>query len=110
VFVLPALRLPAFLNLVEVFFPDDGPESPERKRAKRAIYVTTKTAVTSRGTPRSFARQKKNRLVQDDNLFVDGNFEASAEEELLLVDDALVGADDGAGVPLVEVQVGVGGR
>jgi hypothetical protein len=27
-----------------------------------------------------------------------------------VVDDALVGADDGASVPLVEVQVGVGGR
>jgi hypothetical protein len=70
------LRLPAVFNFIKIFFPDDGPESPE----------------------------KRFRLADD------GNFEASAEEELLLVDDALVGADDGASVPLVEVQVGVGGR
>src|ERR1044071_10252260 len=51
---LPAWRLPAVVNLVEIFFPDNSPESPIRMRAKRAMYVTAKNAVTSRGTPRSF--------------------------------------------------------
>jgi hypothetical protein len=38
----------------------------------------------------------------------DGNFEASAKEELLLVDDAMVGGEDGADVPLVGGEFGVG--
>ena len=38
----------------------------------------------------------------------DGNFEASAEEEHFLVDDAMVGGEDGAGVACVGGEVGVG--
>ena len=37
----------------------------------------------------------------------DGNFEASAEEERFLIDDAMVGGEDGAGVPGVRGEVGV---
>src|SRR5215475_2330111 len=69
----PALRLPAVVNLVEIFFPDDSPESPEERLR-----------------------------VADD-----GNFEASAEEERFLIDDAMVGGEDGAGVAGVRGEVGV---
>src|ERR1051325_6785493 len=37
----------------------------------------------------------------------DGNFEASAEEERFLIDDAMVGGEDGAGVAGVRGEVGV---
>ena len=70
---LPAWRLPAVVNLVEIFFPNDSPESPEERLR-----------------------------VADD-----GNFEASAEEERFLIDDAMVGGEDGAGVAGVRGEVGV---
>ena len=70
---LPTWRLPAVVNLVEIFFPDNSPEPPEERLR-----------------------------VADD-----GNFEASAEEERFLIDDAMVGGEDGAGVPGVRGEVGV---
>ena len=40
----------------------------------------------------------------------DGNFEASAEEERFLIDDAMVGDEDGAGVTGISGEVSVGIR
>jgi hypothetical protein len=74
----------------------------------RDLYDRKKRGRFARHTQILHSAKRKSASLRMTTLFVDEDFEASAEEELLLVDDALVGADDGAGVPLVGVQVGVG--